>query len=376
METHVKKIMEDRIERLRKIIVENNLDTFLILTEENRKYLSGYTGEDTGHDESAGALFITADKLLLATDSRFEFQAMNEAPDFEIHIYQKGLAHDIPEIVEKLNIKRLGFEGGRLSYAQYESFVEKIKSAGLQTEMIDAGPSVEDFRIIKSDDEISIMKKALYIAENAFLNVKSKLAPGMTEKELAWAMETQMRENGAEGLSFPTIIASGPNSALPHATPGDREIGTGEPILFDWGARYQGYCSDTSRTLVLGKPDEMFERVYATLFEAQRLAIEAIRAGVSSRDVDSIARNYIDKKGFEGAFGHGLGHGVGIAIHEPPRLSPVKNSTLKAGMVITVEPGIYVKEWGGIRLENMVVVREDGAEVLNTLDYNDYTAGN
>ncbi len=176
-----------------------------------------------------------------------------------------------------------------------------------------------------------------------------------------------MRAAGADGLSFPTIVASGPNSALPHAIPGSRRLQRGEPVLFDWGARLGGYCSDISRTVVFGPPDDTFRRVYETVAEAQRLAIEAIRAGSSSREVDAVARGHIDKMGFAGKFGHGLGHGAGLAIHEAPRLSPLKDTPLKEGMVTTVEPGVYLEGWGGVRLENMVAVRADRAEVLNGL---------
>lgn len=181
-----------------------------------------------------------------------------------------------------------------------------------------------------------------------------------------------MRELGADGLSFPVIIASGPNSALPHAIPGDRKIKKNEPVLFDWGAKYNGYCSDTSRTLVIGQPDETFTKLYSILYEAQKRAIDNIRPGVSSREIDAIARSYIKDSGYDKKFGHGLGHGVGIEIHEPPRLSPLKDVSLESGMIVTVEPGIYLQDWGGIRLENMVLVTDNGSEVLNSLSYNDY----
>lgn len=177
-----------------------------------------------------------------------------------------------------------------------------------------------------------------------------------------------MRESGAESLAFPTIVAAGPNSALPHAVPTDRRIQEGEPILFDWGARVGGYCSDTSRTIVMGEARDPFRRVFDTVAEAQRLAIAAIKAGASTKQIDYLARSYIEGQGFKGRFGHALGHGTGLVVHEPPRLSPLTDTRLGEGMLVTVEPGIYLPDWGGVRIENQVVVRQQGAEVLNSLE--------
>ncbi len=194
----------------------------------------------------------------------------------------------------------------------------------------------------------------------------------MTEKKSAWILEKNIRENGANALSFPVIAASGSNSALPHAIPGERTFKRNEPLLFDFGARLNGYCSDTTRTLVMGEPDSTFKEAYETLFQAQKLAIEAIKPGVKCSDIDKTAREYIDNSKFKGRFGHSLGHGVGIAIHEAPRLSKFDDTPLEEGMVVTVEPGIYIPEWGGIRLENMVCVTREGSEVINQMGYDDY----
>ncbi|MCJ7830268.1 MAG: M24 family metallopeptidase, partial [Desulfobacterales bacterium] len=240
-----------------------------------------------------------------------------------------------------------------------------LQTDGSGIDLIATEGIVENLRVVKEASEIDATREALRLAEKVFCRFQEDLAPGMSEKEAAWAMEKGMREAGAEGLSFPTIVASGPNSALPHAIPGDRKIKAGEPLLFDWGARVKGYCSDISRTLVIGKADATFRRVYQTVLDAQHKAIDAIHAGVSGQAVDLIARRHIEAEGFKGRFGHGLGHGTGLAIHESPRLSPLKDHRLEAGMICTVEPGIYIPGWGGIRIENMVVVREDGAEVLN-----------
>ena len=364
--------IEFRINQLRESLAKDNIDTLLVLVGENRRYLSGFTGEDTMFDESAGALIISDSRLVLATDSRYELQAKNESPLYEIVCHQKGLAKELPKIFDELKTKRLGFESIRMSYKQYSEILEEIKSNRLKIELISTENRVENFRIIKSESEIDALRKALSLAESVFTKCASAIRPGLTEKEIAWAMERGMREAGAEAQAFPTIVASGPNSALPHAIPGERKLKAGEPILFDWGARLDGYNSDISRTLSIGPPEEPFQSVFQTVLDAQRMAVEAIKPGVSSKAVDKIARDHIEKKGFKGKFGHGLGHGTGLAIHEPPRLSPLKDIPLEPGMVSTVEPGIYIPDWGGVRLENMIVVREDGAEVMNEIDAANY----
>jgi len=255
-----------------------------------------------------------------------------------------------------------------MSYIQFRKISEKIDSEKLQLKLVETENIVENIRMIKEPSEIKEIKKALLIAESVFTNFSDSISNGMKEKEAAWAVEKAIREAGADALSFPTIVASGPNSALPHATPGNRIFKKGEPILFDWGAKLNGYCSDISRTIVIGKADDKFKRVYQTVLKAQAKAISAIRPGISSKAVDKIARNHIDESEFKDKFGHGLGHGVGLSIHELPRISPLKDIKLEKGMVFTVEPGIYIPGWGGVRLENMVVVREGGVEVLNELD--------
>lgn len=361
-------IIENRVTATRKSLPCPGIDTLLVLIEENRRYLSGFTGEDSGFDESAGALLISDSRLILATDSRFELQAQQEAPLYDVVCYKEKLSKSLPDLLKALNTRKLGFESNRLSFSQYKFFTEALKDRHMNVELVATENIVEDLRIAKSETEIEKTRNALVIAENAFRRFVQDITPAMTEISAAWAMEKGMRDTGADALSFPTICASGPNSALPHAIPGDRPFQTGEPILFDWGVRLKGYCSDISRTVIIGKPDETFEKVFQTVNDAQRMAIDGIKAGANSKAVDSIARNHIDKKGFRDKFGHGLGHGTGLAIHEQPRLSPLKETTLEAGMIVTVEPGIYLPGWGGIRLENMVVVRENGAEILNTLD--------
>ncbi|MFQ5484347.1 MAG: aminopeptidase P family protein [Desulfobacterales bacterium] len=364
----IKRTIENRLNLFRKSCSRLRIDTFLILIEENRRYLSGFTGEDTRFDESAGALLITDKQLLLATDARFETQGRMEAPLFEIYTYRSGLIKALPRLLKRFKTKKLGFESLRISFQDYTRIAEQLKSDLPTVKLIPTENIIENQRVLKEPGEIAIIRKALLIAENVFKDLSNTLKPGMTEKEAAWSLEKRLRENGADSLSFPVIAAFGENSALPHAIPSDRKVRKGEPILFDWGAKVNGYCSDISRTLFFDTIDKKFQKIYDTVFDAQQMAIDAIKPGVSSKAVDKVARDYIGKMGFKDKFGHGLGHGVGLSVHEAPRLSPLKDETLEPGMIITVEPGIYLPGMGGVRLENMIMVKEDGAEVLNRLD--------
>ena len=358
-------IISQRIKSIRDLLPLNNLDALMVSVQENRFYLSGFTGEDTQFDESAGVLIITGKNLILATDSRFELQAQAEAPGFDIVCYKKGLDQELPGIVGPLGIRHLGFESVRLSHKNFVAMTKSLEQDGVSITFVPTTDLVENLRQIKSEEEIGHTVDALRLAEKAFNQVRSTLCPGMTEKQVAWAMEKTMREMGAQGLSFPVIVASGPNSALPHAIPSDRPLKRGEPILIDWGARFHDYCSDTTRVVVMGRPDDPFNKVFTTVVEARDMAIDAIAAGISGTQVDKIARDHISQNGFAGKFGHGLGHGTGLAVHESPRLSPIKDQRLASGMIVTVEPGVYLPGWGGIRMENQVVVRENHAQVLN-----------
>jgi Xaa-Pro aminopeptidase len=357
--------IQQRIEAIRKVLAEKELDALMVSVQENRYYLSGFTGEDTQFDESAGVLVISAQRLVLATDSRYELQAGAEAQGFEIVCYKKGLENELPEIAAAMGIRRLGFESVRISHKNHAAYHEALSRLEPKVELVATENLVERLRQIKSEDEVQRTIDALRLAEKAFCRVIGTLRPGQTEKQVAWEMEKAMREAGAQGLSFPVIVASGPNSALPHAVPTDRRLAKGEPILFDWGARLNEYCSDTSRTVVLGAPDAHFKKVFDTVVHARDMAIAAIKAGVGGTAVDKVARDHIDQNGFAGKFGHSLGHGTGLAVHEAPRLSPIKDERLEAGMIVTVEPGIYLPGWGGIRMENQVVVRDTDARVLN-----------
>lgn len=367
-----KNILEDRIERLRKKMTESGIDTVMIFSDENREYLSGYTGKDGSYDESAGILTITSDDLILACDPRFDRQAEQEAPLYSVVCYKKRLSQELPGILESVGARKVGVEDARLTVKHYNEITSEIQQKDLHVEILPCNSLFKNLRIRKDDTEVALIRKALKIAETSFLQFKETIKEGMEEKQAAWILEKLMRENGAQSLSFDVIASSGSQSALPHAIPGEKTFEPGEPLLFDFGAKVDGYCSDTTRTLIMGHKEPQFEEVYQTVFEAQKQAVEAIKPGIKASEVDAVAREYIDSTKFTGKFGHSLGHGVGIAIHEAPRLSRFDDTILEPGMVVTVEPGIYIPEWGGIRLENMILVTEDGACVLNETGYEDY----
>ncbi|MFO7750332.1 MAG: aminopeptidase P family protein [Desulfobacteraceae bacterium] len=364
--------IQKRIKRVRSRFLENDLDAIVVLSDANRRYLSGYTGEDGSYDETAGILVITENELVLAADPRYDTQAANETDLYRVVCYKKPLEKELTATLASLGAKKVGMETGRITCQQYKKIEAEIACQKLDMALHPADEILKTLRIRKDDNEISAIRAALKIAETSFLEFRQALRRGMTEKEAAWLLEKTMRANGADGLSFPVIAASGENSALPHAIPGDRRFNAKEPLLFDFGARLHGYCSDTTRTLVMGEPDTTFKEAYDTVFTAQQMAVDQIKPGTAAKNIDRIAREHIDATRFKGRFEHSLGHGVGIAIHEAPRLSKLDDTVLEPGMVVTVEPGIYIPGWGGIRLENMVLVTPTGAEVLNTMGYEDF----
>jgi len=363
--------INDRITKIRSSMKEQDIDTLLVMVGENRWYASGYTAEDTQFDESSGVLLISQERLLLATDARYDLQAEHEAPDFEIITYKKGPVKALPDLLKELHTRRLGFESVRMTVLQFNELKQELEKQNGAVELVPVQDIVENLRLLKDPSEIDMLRTALHLAESGFDKVKRMLTPGITEGEAAWHLEKVLKEDGADALSFPTIAAFGPNSALPHAVPGGRKLQPGEPLLFDWGVRLEGYCSDISRTLVMGEPADPFRDVFQTVLDAQKKAIDAIKPGVFGKAIDAVARDHIDSKGYKGKFGHGLGHGTGLAIHESPRLSPIKDDILEPGMVFTVEPGIYLPNWGGVRLENMVALLDDGPVVLNSTSPDD-----
>lgn len=331
----------------------NNLDGVFILKDENCNYFSGFTGRES-------YLLITQSKNYLITDSRYIEQAENEAKNYDVIQYKGNFSEFLKKFLCETEIKRLGFEDEYLTYKEYSAY-----SQNSICKFVPVSSEIEYIRIIKDDSEIESIKKAAKIADQAFTYIQKFIKAGVTEKDVALEMEYFMKKNGASGLSFDTIVASGARSSLPHGVPTDKKIENGDFVTIDFGCIYNGYCSDMTRTLVIGKCTPKMKEIYDTVLNAQRKALESVREGISCHSLDKIARDYISSKGYGQYFGHGLGHGVGKMIHEDPRVSINCREILKDGMIITDEPGIYIKNYGGVRIEDLLLVKKDGCIVLS-----------
>jgi len=349
---------------IRRTLRRRKLDALLVGQPQNRRYLSGYTAADTSINESSGVLLIPAvGDPLLFTDSRFDLQAVAEATGFEVRLYPRGLLALLETVLPKLKIRRLAFESHYLLHATFQKLAKM--AARQRVELVPFTDLVERLRVRKSAAELAAIEQSVRLNEEVFLEIYRGLRPGMSERQVAHAIENCMRRKGASGPSFDTMVASGPNGALPHAVPSERLLREGEPIVIDMGLVLAGYCSDMTRTVVLGTPDEKTVVLIRLVRRAQLAGLAALKAGVTGREVDRAARAIIAAGGYGNRFGHGLGHGVGLAVHEAPSLNKRYRRRLAAGMVVTVEPGIYLPDWGGVRLENMAVVTGDGHRLLN-----------
>ncbi len=348
----------NRLQKLRGKLAENKIDAIFISQSENRRYLSGFDG-------SAGFLLITSEKAILATDFRYTEQAVTQAPDYEILRITNSIADWFPGMVRDLPINRLGFEAGDITYTAHHQFRDALNKKNIPIKLVPVNGMVEALRAVKNAGEIKLIEKAVAIADAAYESVEGNIQAGMTEKQVAWEIEKSLRENGSQSLPFEIIVASGPNAALPHARPSDRTISSGEPVMIDMGAKYEGYASDLSRTICIGTPDSTFKKVYHTVLDAQQAAMAIIKEGTTGHQADLAARTVIKKAGYSEAFGHALGHGVGLAPHELPRLGPNSNEPLTDGMVFTVEPGIYLTGWGGVRIEDTVMMKNGKAVAIS-----------
>lgn len=357
-----------RLLNFRKLLDERALDAFLVAVPENRYYLSGYGAEDLQLTESSGYLLITSSDQYLLTDFRYQEEAKSEAPAFELVLYTSGLNDVLSDLFSNYPIERLGIEGHYLTHDRYQEVLETLQSVHPKATAISAEGLVEQLRIVKEPEEIELIKASLALTERALLGVWENLSPGRPEKQVAWEIERRIREGGAEAVSFQPIAATGPNGALPHAVPTDRCIEPGDALILDLGSKLDHYCSDMTRTWIAGTPPQRLQEIYQVVRDAQLAAQDAIRAGKDSVEIDSVARNLIAKAGYADYFGHGLGHGVGLAVHEKPGLRKKNPVSLEENMIVTVEPGIYLPGFGGVRLENMVLVKEGGCEILNEVD--------
>ena len=326
----------------------------------NMFYLTeGYTGE--------GVVFLAGETRVIITDFRYTEQAERQAPGFRVEMTEKGRNHNriLAELAKEKGITELRAETNYLSVDDFEA----LRSAlGEEISCVPLNRAPQKIREVKTPAEVVAIRKACAITSEAFDAILPKIRPGMTEKELQIELDFTMLRLGADEFAFDTIIASGENGSLCHAIPGARTLKAGDMITMDFGAKVGGYCSDMTRTVALGQPSEEMRRVYDTVLRAQTMCEDALMAGKTGVEVDKLARDYIDARGYAGRFGHGLGHSVGIDIHEEPRLSQTCTDVLKAGVVITVEPGVYLPGVGGVRIENTCLVKENGCEPLTTAD--------
>lgn len=353
-----------RLKKLRETLAGLGLDAFLIGQPENRCYLSGFTG-------SAAWLIISAEQAILATDFRYYEQVGREAPDYQLAKIQTEFSALLPDLLARAEVRRLGYESQHLT-------VDQLHTLGETTEGVDWIPLkdvVETIRAVKEPSEIESIRRSAELTDAAFSHLLKVIRPGMTEREAAWEIESYMRTHGASKTAFELIVAAGPNGALPHARPGEHVIEHGSSVVADIGCMLDGYCSDMTRSFSIGEASPRYLEVWEIVHRAQRAAEEGIRAGVSGVDADALARDVIAEAGYAECFGHGLGHGVGLAIHEAPRASRLSKDILEAGMSLTIEPGIYLPGEFGVRLEDLVIVRGEGTEVLSCTPKTPVVAG-
>jgi len=344
-----------RFARLQAGLLPQKLDALLFFDMKNIRYLTGFTGSD-------GVLLVRGDRAQLLVDGRYTTQAGEQAPHCEVIRYRDKIGGIAAALAEG-EVSRVGFEAAALTVELYEKLRDKVESA----ELLPFTGEAASLRSIKDEEELSAIRRAVEVATVAIRDVLPLLKPGREERDIALEIDYQMRRRGAEENAFPTIVASGLNAALPHARPGQRKLAAGDPVIMDYGAVADGYRSDETCTFILGRAEGEFRKAYEIVKEAHDRALDAVKAGVPCREIDRIARQCIEAKGYGLHFSHGTGHGVGLDVHEAPRLSPLSEEILAAGMVITVEPGIYLPGRWGIRIEDMAVVREDGAEVLTEM---------
>ncbi len=352
--------MEHRLARLRDKLHERGLDAVLISQPENCRYLSGFTG-------SAGYLVISAEEAIIATDFRYFEQSALQSPNFKlVKVQGGGMSQWLSKALSIVKAKRFGFEAGHVTFDFYTRLRKMMAelNAAETPRLMSTQNLVESLRVTKDAEELKQIELAARIADAAMEDVVPTIKLGMTEKQVAWELEKSMREHGADSVSFDTIVASGPNGALPHHRPRDRAIQKGDPIVIDMGAKVNGYCSDITRTVTVGQPDDTLTKIYDTVLAAQLTAIATVESGMNGGEADSLARTVIEQANYGENFGHSLGHGIGLAVHENPRVGPNSNSQLEASMVFTIEPGIYVPGWGGVRIEDMVVLENGKARVI------------
>ncbi|MRX72584.1 M24 family metallopeptidase [Bacillus lacus] len=341
------------LEKLQGSLKDLQVDGLLVTSDVNRRYLTGFTG-------TAGVALVSGEKAAFLTDFRYVKQAEEQIKDFQIIEHKRPLIEEAAAAAKQMGIGRLGFEQDHLTYSTYKAYEKEMSGI----ELVPVSGAVEKLRLIKSPSEIKILKEAAEIADAAFQHILKFIQPGLKEVEVANELEFFMRKNGAASSSFDMIVASGIRSALPHGVASSKVIEKGDFVTLDFGAYYKGYCSDITRTISVGEPKDELKKIYETVLKAQLLGMEGIKPGMTGREADALTRDYITEKGYGEYFGHSTGHGLGMEVHEGPALSVKSDTVLEPGMVVTVEPGIYVAGLGGVRIEDDTVITEYGNESL------------
>jgi len=344
--------MMEKIDRLRSSFSTHGIDGILITSPYNRRYISNFTG-------TSGVVLISADKALFITDFRYTEQAASQCEGFDIIKFSGSIPEEVAEQVKNLGINKLGFEEEYLTYASFKQYEKEI-----DVELVPISGVIEKLRLIKTDAEIKILKVAADIADAAFKHILDFIRPGKTELEVSNELEFFMRKAGATSSSFDTIVASGYRSALPHGVASDKVIEAGNIVTMDYGCYYNGYVSDITRTVAVGEPDAKLKEIYEIVLEAQLRGMAGYKPGITGKEADALARNYITEKGYGEYFGHSTGHGIGLEIHEGPGLSMRSDIVLEPGMVVTCEPGIYIPGLGGVRIEDDTLITNDHNEAL------------
>jgi Xaa-Pro aminopeptidase len=354
--------MSDRLARARAVLADLRVDAAVIVNPPNRRYLTGFTAADHGADESAGFLVLSGDEaILLGSPTNTPWARAEALPGMQVVDWTRPGATSILELAEANGWARIGIEDRILPTNVY---LDLVAHKGLT--IVPIGTAFDDLRSVKSDDEIALIEQAILITDAAFVAAQLQLRAGMTEHDFAEVVRAELRNAGSDGEGFDTIVASGPNAAKPHHVPGDRVIQEGEPVIVDMGARYNGYVGDLTRTIWVGEPSERLTRTYRLVQQAFDAAIAGLRAGLTGRQADSLSRDVFKAAGEESAFVHSLGHGIGLLIHEGPSASQRSDAILRAGEMLTVEPGLYYPDWGGVRIEDSVVITETGVRNLTT----------
>lgn len=344
--------MQNRINKLQEKLSQLQVGAMLITYPANRRYITGFTG-------SAGVVVVTSKEAIIITDFRYVTQVKEQAPHVTLVEHQGSINEALRDICSQREVTSLAFEEDCVTYAGYQEL-----KRDLDITLVPVKKVIEAQRMIKDEEELLVLRQAAKIADDTFSQILTHIKPGMKEKDVALQLELFMREQGASSSSFAIIVASGERSALPHGVASDKILETGDLVTLDFGALYKGYASDITRTIMLGTPDQRQREIYEIVLTAQMKAINEIQPGMTGIEADLIARDYITLRGYGEFFGHGTGHGLGSEVHEDPRLSKQGKTELRPGMVVTVEPGIYLPGFGGVRIEDDIVITESGCELL------------